>query len=141
MGAPLQRLKRRPDFLRARAARNKWVTPGLILQVRSHDGAEREQAAIGGRRVGFTVSRKVGGAVVRNRVKRRLKSAADAIMTDHAGDHRDYVVIGRAAALTRPYPALLKDLETALKKLDAYVGTAPDPVHQRPGDKREDAAA
>ncbi|MEX1206259.1 MAG: ribonuclease P protein component [Dongiaceae bacterium] len=63
--AAFDRLKRRPDFLRVAGTRRKSVTPGLILQARPRAAAEP-----GVFRVGFTVSRKVGGAVARNRARR-----------------------------------------------------------------------
>lgn len=72
-------------------------------------------------RVGFTASRRVGNAVQRNRVRRRLKSAVREVLAVHAKPDRDYVIIGRAATLKRPYRALLNDLETALKRVGAYV--------------------
>ena len=71
-------------------------------------------------RVGFTASRRVGNAVRRNRIRRRLKAAVEDVLAVHARPDRDYVVIGRAATLTRPYDALLSDLETALKRVGAY---------------------
>lgn len=120
MGSAIARLKRRQDFLRAASARRKFVAPGLILQARRHAGAELHSDDMARRRVGFTVSRKVGKAVVRNRVRRRLKVVAERVLTDHARDDNDYVIIGRAATVSRPFGALIKDLETALKKLDCY---------------------
>jgi len=71
-------------------------------------------------RVGFTVSRKVGSAVARNRARRRLRAAAGAVLPAHARGGHDYVLIGRTATLKRPYRALVGDLEKALRKLDAY---------------------
>lgn len=71
-------------------------------------------------RVGFTVSRKVGNAVERNRARRRLRAVADEIMTEHAQAGFDFVIIGRKNTLKRPFSALQGDLTTALKKLDAY---------------------
>lgn len=118
VGTSLARLKRRPEFLRAASAGNKCVTPGLILQARPHSAGERD--AIPSRRVGFTVSRKVGNAVVRNRVRRRLRHLAEHIMTDHATGACDYVLIGRQATVGRAFPDLERDLEKALKKLNAY---------------------
>jgi ribonuclease P protein component len=130
MNQALVRLKRREEFLRVAGARHKWVAPGLILQARRRGtpalgplgkGGARGPAAIGeGFRVGFTVSRKVGNAVARNRARRRLRAAAAEVMPRHAKAAHDFVVIGRAATLTRPYGALIGDLKTALKRLGAF---------------------
>lgn len=131
MGAAPERIKQRRDFLRVARSGRKWVAPGLILQVGPymHDskdaGGNMSVNSVSrpdgdGFRVGFTVTRKVGGAVVRNRVKRRLRAAVDAVMTDHAAPGNDYVVIGRAATVRRTFDALSGDLETALKRLDAW---------------------
>jgi ribonuclease P protein component len=113
----LPRLKRRPEFLRVAATRLKWVAPGLIVQVRKR---LVEEEATNDARVGFTVSRKVGNSVKRNRVRRRLKAAADLIMTKHAQEGMDFVIIGRKNTLTRPFPALMADMTAALKKLETY---------------------
>ena len=112
------RLKQRQEFLRVAAARHKWAVPGLVLQARRHDSAGESNE--GRFRIGFTVSRKVGGAVQRNRARRRLKAAAAAVMPRHARDGHDFVLIGRRATLKRAFPALIEDLEAALRKLDAY---------------------
>ena len=69
-------------------------------------------------RLGFTVSRKVGNAVTRNRAKRRLKAAAGLVMPDQAMPGFDYVLIGRRETVNRPFPLLLQDLQTALKRLN-----------------------
>lgn len=123
MPAALGRLKTRPEFLRVAGARRKCVRPGLILQVlrRSPAGESGVDAAgEAGARVGFTASRKVGGAVDRNRARRRLRAVVREVMPDHAMQGRDYVVIARKATLRRPYRALVRDLEVALKNLGAY---------------------
>jgi ribonuclease P protein component len=121
--AALERLKRRPEFLRVAATRRRWVAPGLILQARRHEPTDPGSAADGQPRpprVGFTVSRKVGNAVARNRARRRLRAAADAVMPSHAAAGEDYVLIGRAGTLTRPFADLLRDLQAGLKRLGAY---------------------
>ena len=130
MNQALVRLKRREEFLRVAGARRKWVAPGLILQARPAGSPARGPlgkgggggpAAIGeGFRVGFTVSRKVGNAVARNRARRRLRAAAAEVMPRHAKAAHDFVVIGRSATLTRPYAALVGDLKTALRRLGAF---------------------
>lgn len=66
-------------------------------------------------RIGFTASRKIGGAVQRNRAKRRLRAAAAAVLPGLAHGRTDYVLIARASTLTRPYALLLKDLAAALE--------------------------
>ncbi len=130
MNQALVRLKRREEFLRVAGARRKWVAPGLILQARTAGlpargllgkGGTTGPVAIGeGVRVGFTVSRKVGNAVARNRARRRLRAAAAEVMPRHAKAAHDFVVIGRSATLTRPYAALVGDLKTALRRLGAF---------------------
>ncbi len=115
----LERLKTRRQFLHVAGAGRKWVAPGLILQVCPHerDDALSDEAA--DVRIGFTVSRKVGGAVVRNRARRRLRHAAERVMPDQAAGARDYVLIGRRTTIGRRFEDLVADLETALARLDA----------------------
>src|SRR3546814_18384844 len=69
-------------------------------------------------RSGFTGTRKVGNAVERNRVKRRLRAAAAEVFPSLGCAGTDYVVVGRMATLTRPFSALKADLEQAVRKLD-----------------------
>ena len=114
----IARLKRRSEFLRVAKARRKWAAPGLVLQAREAEGGpSANEPAV---RVGFTVSRKVGNAVARNRARRRLRAAAERVMPVHAMRGYDFVLIGRAATLERPFAALVADLETALRRLRAY---------------------
>ena len=117
--APLGRLKRRAEFLRAAAQGRKCSTPGLVLQAAT--------AAEGELRVGFTCSKKVGNAVARNRARRRLKAAAAALMPEAATRGYDYVLIGRTETLKRPYALLLQDLRQALKRVGAH-RDAPSPT-------------
>ncbi len=117
-----QRLRRRRDFLRLARTGRKWATPGLVLQATQRPEGLKTEPEIdcGTIRIGFTVSRKVGGAVIRNRARRRLKAAAEEIFPAHGMPGFDYVVIGRAATPARPWPALLSDLTAALKKVGGW---------------------
>ncbi len=123
MPARIGRLKQRSEFLKVAAARRKWVAPGLILQARQNDPASAPTPASAPRqdtkelRVGFTVSKKVGNAVHRNRARRRLRAVAAEVMGSHAAHDVDYVLIGRRDTLVRPYTELRDDLETALRRL------------------------
>lgn len=117
---PIKRLKDRPEFLRVASTRLRHAQPGLVLQMREHGNHELSAEKYEPIRLGFTVSKKVGNAVARNRVKRRLRAAAEAVLPNHAKPHRDFVIIGRQNAVKRSFPELKADLEKALKKLNAY---------------------
>lgn len=123
MTSKLERLKKRPDFLRVAALRRKWAVHGLILQAAPTPDLTETIADLapptGVVRVGFTVSKKVGNAVARNRARRRLKAAAAEVLPAFARPGLDLVVIGRKETLTRPYSLLLQDLRYALKRVGA----------------------
>jgi len=94
--------------------------PGFVLQASPIPGdlapAEIDGPAV---RVGFTVSRKVGNAVERNRVRRRLREVARLVIPAQARPDLDYVLVGRQAALKRDFAVLRQDLVEALKRLKA----------------------
>ncbi len=83
--------------------------PGLVLQA-----LPREDA--GPARLGFTVTKKIGNAVIRNRTRRRLKEAAKLVLAEHPVTGVDLVLIGRAATRERDFVALQDDLRRALAK-------------------------
>jgi ribonuclease P protein component len=82
-------------------------------------------------RVGFTATRRIGGAVVRNRAKRRLREAARQTLPALARPGCDYVLIARGGTTARPWPRLLDDVKSALIRLAADLGAPasalPDP--------------
>jgi len=108
---PLSRLKKRAGFLRLRKGR-AWRTPALVLQALSNAG--EPGAAENTARFGFTVTKRIGTAVMRNRARRRLKETARLVASAHARPGYDYVVIARQGALTRSFAQLQKDLCNAL---------------------------
>jgi ribonuclease P protein component len=122
----LARLKHRADFLRVAARRRRAVRDGLVLQAAPCPPQAAAEAAV--IRVGFTASRRVGNAVLRNRAKRRLRAAAAEVLAREGRAGTDYVLIARAATPARPYRALVGDLAGALRQLDR--------ARDRPGDDR-----
>ena len=117
--AGLARLKRRPEFLAVAASRRRWVAPGLILQAaRRPEDSELPLVP----RIGFTASRKVGIAVVRNRARRRLKAAAEQVLPRHGAPGFDYVAIARTETTTRPFAELIADMTTAMERPNAKAG-------------------
>ena len=109
----IERLKVRSDFLRIAADRRNWAAPGLVLQV--SETPKRDTI-----RIGYTASRKVGNSVKRNRARRRLRNVVEKVMTINASRGKDFVIIARKNTIRRPFSDLIIDLETALKKLDAW---------------------
>ena len=114
---PWVQLRKRSEFLRVASTRSKHVTPGLILQYRRHTLKEIQSSQSVALQLGFTVSKKVGNSVTRNRVKRRLRAVARAILPTKESLHHDFVIIGRQNTIKRPFPDLLCDLKMALQKL------------------------
>ena len=87
--------------------------PGFVLLVRERGD---DDSLV---RVGFTVTKKIGNAVVRNRMKRRLRALVRDTFPDHAIPGADHVLIGRASGIERDYASLAADLKRALVKLAA----------------------
>jgi ribonuclease P protein component len=103
------RLKKRAEFLRAAAAGKKAAVGGVVVQalLRSDDLPVR---------LGFTVTKKVGNAVVRNRTRRRLKEAARLLLAKRPVSGVDLVLIGRDSTRKRDFVALQGDIRRALER-------------------------
>jgi ribonuclease P protein component len=109
----MERLKRRSDFRAVAQASGTGArahTSGFILQARA-------QGKAGPPRVGFTVSKQVGNAVERNRVRRRLRELIRLAPPKALCAGHDYVLIGRRAALKLPFDAMTKELGGALRRV------------------------
>ena len=106
----MQTLTRRADFLAANAGKRAPM-PGFVLLVR--DRTDGDQAT----RVGFTVTKKIGNAVVRNRMKRRLRALSREVLATEGVAGADHVLIGRAGGIERDYAALKVELGKALAKV------------------------
>ncbi len=105
------RLKRRSDFLRLAKSGRKWVAPTIIVQ------ADKTPENITALRVGFTATKKTGGAVMRNRIKRRMREAVR-IALANANTPSDIVLIGRTETASCAFPSLVRDLKWCLKRLE-----------------------
>lgn len=104
-------LRSRPEFLRTASARRQG-TQGFLVQARFRDDGD---ALV---QVGFTASKKIGNAVLRNRAKRRLRALAREVMPGMARPGWDYVLVARPGmTVTRPYADLRADLQGALAAL------------------------
>lgn len=106
---PAKRLKRRAEFLRVASKGRKAAVHGLVLQALARSDTEPA-------RVGFTVTKKVGNAVIRNRTKRRLREAARLLLRAAPVHGVDLVLIGRDTTRGRPFALLIDDLRRALAK-------------------------
>lgn len=107
----MERLRQRADFLAA-AAGIKVPATAFVLQARKRTEA-------GPVRVGFTVTKKIGNAVERNRIRRRLREIVRLTEPARLAAGHDYVLIGRRAALTLPFERIASDFEGALRRLHA----------------------
>jgi ribonuclease P protein component len=107
----IERLRKRPDFLACAQAAH-CARGAVLIQARPRDDAPLV-------RVGFTATKRIGGAVERNRAKRRLREAARLLLPELASPGFDYVFIARGGVTSRPWPRLLDDVKSALIRLAA----------------------
>jgi ribonuclease P protein component len=125
-------LKQRADFLAA-ASGAKVATTAFVLQGRHRDDG-------GPARIGFTVSRKVGTAVERNRVRRRLREIVRRSAGDEFRTGYDYVLVGRRTALSRQFDQMVEEFRGALRRIDRQRSTqrqAPARAGEPPGSGRK----
>ncbi|WP_184249179.1 ribonuclease P protein component [Novosphingobium chloroacetimidivorans] len=111
-------MTRRADFVAANAGL-RVARPGFVLLARGNQGQ--------GRRLGITVTKKIGNAVVRNRMKRRFRALAREVLPLHGLADTDHVLIGRDGGVERDYALLRDELVAALTRAQAGKGDLPRP--------------
>lgn len=107
----LETLKKRADFLRVQAA-PRVGCESLVLHMLDNPALPEGTA-----RIGFTVTKRCGGAVERNRIKRRLRALARSLLAQKGQPGTDYVLIGKPGAGALPYDTLKRDLTYALRRI------------------------
>ena len=110
-GRRIARIQKRADFL-ACAKAPACARGAVLIQARERDSQPLVRA-------GFTATKRIGGAVERNRAKRRLREAARLLLPALAHPGCDYVFVARGGVITRPWPRLLDDVKSALIRLAA----------------------
>jgi ribonuclease P protein component len=123
----LGRLIKRADFLAAAKSGLKFVKPSVVVQSRRRPAPELDQHPIdpGLIRIGFTATKALGNAVVRNRVKRRLRAASAKLVPQYGLPGCDYVFIGREQAYKGSFDDLIRDMKHALKRLADQMAAPP----------------
>lgn len=106
-------LKKRSEFLRVRGGA-RWATPSCVVEAKAEATGQGGEAPP---RFGFTVTKQLGKAHERNRIRRRLKAAVVALASDRAKPGYDYVLIARAGAGTRAFAEVVKDLDHAMHRV------------------------
>ncbi|HEY6868143.1 MAG TPA: ribonuclease P protein component, partial [Novosphingobium sp.] len=114
-------MTRRADFLAANRGL-RVARPGFVLLARPNGGGQM--------RFGITVTKKIGNAVVRNRMKRRFRALLRELLPEHGLAGSDHVLIGREGGIERDFAKLREELLAALARAAAGKG---DPPRKRPG--------
>lgn len=130
-------LKKRKDFVKVASHGQKMVSSALILQAAFHIPAVN--ALTGGAGLGYTVTKKVGKAHIRNRSKRRLRAAAREIFPKYALPNVCYVLIGRHNTATRDFAKLKEEMIIALKRINKLL-TKEKTAHEKAPDSAADSA-
>jgi ribonuclease P protein component len=121
-------IKKRPDFLAANRGK-RYATPGFVLLVKDR---QDESADI---RLGITITKKVGNAVVRNRMRRRFRALAQEMLGQKGKCGADHILIGRDSGIERDFSELRADMAKALDKLCQQNRSA-EPAEARQDKKR-----
>jgi ribonuclease P protein component len=113
---PPLRIKKRSDFIAARGG-ERFRSDLFVLESRMRDDADGHSLPA---RFGFTVTKKIGNAVTRNRIRRRLREAVRIHAGEAALAHHDYVIIAREGALSAPFGAIVAELARGLDRTGRF---------------------
>jgi ribonuclease P protein component len=117
---PLETLKVRAEFQRIRGG-SRVSMPTFLIEAKVRElvtsVAKKPEMLVSGPRFGFTITKKIGGAVQRNRMRRRLKDAVGRLQSEFARPGFDYVIVARGRSLDCPFDALVADVRSALVRV------------------------
>lgn len=119
---PIKTIAKRRDFVAANAEAKRFICGTFILQMMKRNDLH---PATPEARFGYTVTKKMGGAVTRNRIKRRLREALRERGAALAIAGHDYILISRHKALDCPYSDLLRDMEFAFSRINVMKNDKP----------------
>jgi ribonuclease P protein component len=136
---PVARLKRRADFLRAANGRKSHAR-ALTVQMTPRPMEGGGECVPESARVGLTVTKRVGGAVERNRIRRRLREALRAVPQLAIRPGHDYVIVARRDALAMPFSVLTAELDRAVRRVHAKPADAGRHGDARDGGRGRDPA-
>jgi ribonuclease P protein component len=125
---PYEIIRKRADFLSANRGK-RFVTPGFVMLV--YDRRDDTPT----KRLGITITKKVGNAVIRNRMKRRFRALAREYLGEMGKPGADHILIGRVSGIELDFGVLRQDIQRALKKL-SNTNRSPEPVEGRVDGKR-----
>jgi ribonuclease P protein component len=106
----ITRLKKRPDFVRVSQNGTAFPARSMILQVFFRPNLLNDRFKIKGLRIGFTATRKIGGAVLRNKAKRRLRCLAEIYLKKYTDMNIDIVMIARVKTHQSEFDGLIRDI-------------------------------
>jgi ribonuclease P protein component len=125
----IQTLKKRAEFLRVRGG-GRATAASFVLEGKARVVEPSMQAVIGPR-FGLTITKKIGNAVTRNLIRRRLKAALEHAARGLADPQTDYVVVARQAAAEQNFAALVADLTKALQRIQRAAQNKTAPTNPR----------
>ena len=125
---PTQTIKDRRDFLSAASQGRKFIASTLILQM--HKRPDNHPVIAPEPRFGFTVTKKMGNSVARNRIKRRLREAVRKVSPKHIQAGYDYVIISRNKCLKCDFTEITRDMEFAFSRIPYIKDNQPKPTTQ-----------